>query len=104
MNKGLTVTAIVLVVVLVGVWAFTYVNPGVYVRFKCNQGGDNKRKFYDPNWQARGAVCDGYYIPFGTKTLGKSKKDILAKMATLLPVPTNMKDMKTLAESAANLV
>lgn len=100
-KKATIVTIIVLAIIGVLTFVFRYTNPGVYFKYKCDNGGDSTRKFYGANWQARGAVCDGYYIPFGTKTNGKSFDAILAKMAQTTPVPANKTDMLKLANASA---
>lgn len=96
------VAFVIAAIVGVSVAVFRYMNPGLWMPYKCNEGGDSTRKFYDPNWQARGAVCDGYWIPFGTNLNGKNHKDVLAKMAQINTVkPTTTAKMKELAELAA---
>jgi len=105
MKKTLITSVIVIAVVIAAIWAFKYFNPGVYMKYKCNQEGDNSRKFYGDNWQARGAVCEGLYIPFGIKLSGKNKANVLAKMGELYTNDNSTKNnMKKLAEDAANLI
>lgn len=99
-QKGLIIAGVAIVVVGSFLAFFRYSNPGLFAPYKCDQGGDSTRKFYDPNWQARGAVCDGYWIPFGSKLNGKNPKDVLAKMAQSAK-PSTTQGMKLLAESSA---
>jgi hypothetical protein len=97
------VVGVVLVAIIASVAAFRYTKPGVFMPYKCSDGGDDKRKFYDPNWQARGAVCDGFYIPFGSSIGGKDTTLVLAKMGQSA-LPKTTAAMKTLAEQSAKLV
>lgn len=97
------VAAIVIAISAAFVGLFRYMNPGVFMPYKCNQGGDSSRKFYGDNWQARGAVCDGYWIPIGTDTNGKQYPAILAKMAQSSK-PTTTEGMRQLAETSAKSI
>lgn len=97
---GVAITAVFIAGIT---FLFRYMNPGVYAPYKCNEGGDSSRKFYDPNWQARGAVCDGYWIPFGSKLNGKSFPNVLGKMVQS-PKPTTKEGMKALAELSATQI
>lgn len=84
---------------------FRYSKPGVFAPYKCNQGGDSSRKFYDPNWRARGAVCDGFWIPFGAALNGKDTTLVIEKMAAIntnTPIKKDSASMKALAELAAS--
>lgn len=95
------IVGVVVVVIVISIISFRYHNPGIYFKYTCNEGGDDSRKFYDPNWQARGAVCDGLFIPFGVNLNGKDKKDILAKMGELYSQDSSLKtNMPVLAETA----
>lgn len=101
------IALIVIVIIIAIVAMFRYIHPGVYWKYKCDMTGDNSRKFYDPNWQARGAVCDGYYIPFGAKLSGANTTRVLEWMSQInngKPIPTNSKDMIALANQAAQYV
>lgn len=106
MKKGIITTIAIIVVVAASIWAFTYTRPGVFIKYKCNEGGDNKRKFYGENWKARGAVCAGMYIPIGAKLNGAGTTKTLEWMSELVTsnifvLPTDKAGMKTLAEAAA---
>lgn len=106
MKKGIIITSLVIVVIVSSIWAFMYTKPGVYAKYKCNEGGDNKRKFYGENWKARGAVCSGMYIPIGAKLNGAETTKTLEWMSELVTnntfvLPTDKAGMKTLAEAAA---
>lgn len=99
-------SAVILVIIGAAAAIFRYTNPGVYMKYNCDLGGDSTRKFYDPNWQARGAVCDGLWIPFGSQLNGKSYPAVLARMAHLISAatvlkPTNTVEMRDLATLAA---
>ena len=102
-QKTATIIGVTIVALIGIILGFRYTKPGVFMLYKCNQGGDDKRKFYDPIWQARGAVCDGFYIPFGSKLNGKNTTKVLAKMGESTK-PTTTAGMKTLAEQSAKLV
>lgn len=106
-QKKLTIAAIVIALIIASIELFRYMKPGVYFKYKCNNGGDDTRKFYDPTWQARGAVCDGLYIPISAKLSGANTTRVLEWMGEInkgKPIPTNSKDMTTLANAAADYV
>lgn len=99
-KKILIVTVVIAAIVGVAIAAFRYMNPGVYMPYKCNEGGDSTRKFYGDNFRARGAVCDGFWIPFGSMLNGKKFSDVLASMS-YFPKPTSKEAMRALAEQVA---
>lgn len=103
LSKGKKITIVVIVIaaiVGVAIGVFRYMNPGVWMPFKCNEGGDHSRKFYGDNFRARGAVCDGYWIPFGSVLNGKKFSDVLASMS-YFPKPASKDAMRALAEQVA---
>lgn len=105
MKTVIGITLTVIIVVIVSIFTWRRMNPGVYIPYKCNEGGDDSRKFYDPNWQARGAVCDGLYIPFGTKLNNINKEVVLAKMGEISDINPSAKDnMQSLADMAISSI
>lgn len=88
-----------------GMKAYQKKKPGLYFKYKCDQTGDDTSKFYGDKWQARGAVCDGLYIPIGVKLEGKNYIDVLAKMGELYASDNTLKeDMKELAKKAVQQI
>jgi len=95
--------------------------PGVGVPYKCDQQGDDTviyrgSKGMPDNWKARGAVCDGLYIPDGTNLQGQSTTNVLEwmgeinstrgtpkqwKVITDLIASPSEENMKALAEAAS---
>lgn len=99
-KKILIVTVVIAAIVGVAIATFRYMNPGVYAPFKCDTTGDHSRKFYGDNFRARGAVCDGYWIPFGSMLNGKKFSDVLAAMS-YFPKPATTDAMRALATQVA---
>lgn len=99
-KKILIVTVVIAAIVGVAIATFRYMNPGVYMQYKCNEGGDSTRKFYGDNFRARGAVCDGFWIPFGSVLNGKKFSDVLASMS-YFPKPATKEAMRALAEQVS---
>jgi len=92
MDKKWWILIIVLVVLLAGITAWLLLKkpkcskvstPGLGKRCKCDQKGDDTSKFYGDNWKARGAVCDGAYIPTGANLGGLSAAQVLESMSDL---------------------
>lgn len=110
MTKGqklattLSVIAGVVIVIVISAFSFRKAKPGLYAPYKCNQQGDDSKILQD-NWKARGAVCDGMYVPITAKLNGADYVSVLEWMNELVTngaaKPTNMSEMKTLAELAA---
>jgi len=95
------VPIVVIVIFYAIIYAYKKKKPGFHFAYKCDQEGDDSSKFFGDNWQARGAVCDGLYIPFGVKLNKKNYVDVLAKMGELYGQDnTTKKDMKALAKTA----
>ena len=95
------VPIVVIVIFYAIISVFKKKKPGLGFVYKCDQDGDDSSKFFGDNWQARGAVCDGLYIPFGVKLKNKKYEDVLAKMGELYAInPELKKKMKTLAKTA----
>lgn len=78
-------------------------NPGVGERCRCDQVGDDNSKFYGDDWRARGAVCDGLYIPREFQFTDYNAKQILSKMQELVEkdngLKNNMVDLVRMAEA-----
>lgn len=94
---------IIVVVLLLLSWAIYYFgfrtkscnsvsHPGVGSSCKCDQGGDNSIKFYGSNWRARGAVCDGLYIPSGLNLGGQSPIAVLEQMENMYTANPGVKN------------
>ena len=95
------VPLVVIAIFYFGANAYKKKKPGMGFKYKCDQDGDDSSKFFGDNWQARGAVCDGLYIPFGVKLNKKNYEDVLAKMGELYGQDNTLKkNMKTLAKTA----
>lgn len=93
---------IAIILIIYGItYAYKKKKPGMGFKYKCDGKGDDTSKFFGNNWQARGAVCDGLYVPFGVKLNGKDYVDVLAKMGELYAQDNTLKKkMKTLAKTA----
>jgi len=109
MKKGIILILIFIFVpiVFIGIGyviirAYNKKHPGLRFKFKCDQEGDDTSKFFGDNWEARGAVCDGLYIPYGVKLNGKDYIKVLAKMGKISNgvVPSKKSEMKTLAKTS----
>lgn len=111
MIKQIAIIAVVLLLLIViGYFVFfrtkpcnSVAQPGVGYSCKCDQGGDNSIKFYKDNWKARGAVCDGLYIPSGLNLGGQNPVSVLEQMENLYAANPNLKNnMAALAIEALN--
>lgn len=93
---------IVIIVIIYGIiHTYKKKKPGMGFAYKCDEKGDDSSKFFGDNWQARGAVCDGLYVPFGVKLNKKNYVDVLAKMGELYGQDNTLKkNMKALAKQA----
>jgi len=95
------VPIVIIIIWYLSVRAYKKKYPGLRFKYKCDQEGDDTSKFFGDNWQARGAVCDGLYIPIGVKLNGKDYVKVLAKMGELASNnPELKKKMKQLAKTA----
>lgn len=113
MRKILIWTGVILFVLII-IWAVYYFlfrtkpcksvsNPGVGAKCKCDNGGDDTSKFYGSNWRARGAVCDGLYIPASINLGGQDPVKVLEQMENLYSGNKSLKsDMNQLALTALN--
>lgn len=103
---------ILLVLILLGLVYYFFIrekscrgltNPGVGAKCKCDQGGDDTSRFYGNNWRARGAVCDGLYIPSAINLGGQDPVKVLEQMENLYSSDNSLKnDMNQLALTALN--
>lgn len=92
--------------------------PGVGKPYKCNQTGDDTEIYFGKNgqpdnWKARGAVCDGLFIPNGSNLFGQDTTRVLEWMGEIYTNhPTwaatidykanpNINNLQKLAEAAA---
>lgn len=105
-QKNWTIFGVIVAAIIGAIAIFRYERPGVYMRYKCNQSGDDTRKFYDPNFKARGAVCDGLYIPIGSNLQGINSTTILGWMEQIIidskkPIPQTYLDMKKFVNETA---
>lgn len=114
---GIGITAFVLAVIGVIIYSFRKSKPGVYAPYKCNQQGDDTNIYrgkngMEDNFKARGAVCDGLYIPIGAKLFGQNTTKVLEWMGELYNTQNfpeaiavkkdkNLKNMILLAQAAA---
>lgn len=121
MKKKLIITTIIVViivvVVLVSIYAFKKTKPGVYFPYRECKAGSGDEKIYGDNWKARGAVCEGLYIPIGTNLQGQDTTKVLEWMMEIYSYkgtptewdvtknittrPFSKDSMKELAEAAA---
>ena len=73
--------------------------PGLYFEYKCKEDD----KVFEENSQAKEAVCNGLYVPFGVKFKNKNYVDILIKMNELYKEDVLLiEDMKKLAQLASD--
>lgn len=111
-NNLIIIGLVVFVIILVAVVYYFFFrekacsslsSPGVGAKCKCDQIGDDTSKFYGSNWRARGAVCDGLYIPSSINLGGQDPLKVLAAMEDLYSANNSLKnDMNNLASLALN--
>mgnify|MGYP000308055257 CR=1 FL=1 len=99
------VPIVIIGIVYVSIRAYKKKYPGLHFPYKCDQEGDDSSKFFGENWQARGAVCEGLYIPFGVKIAKKDYVKVLAKMGELYAQDNKLKEnMKSLSKTAVQQI
>lgn len=99
------VPLVIIAIVYASTRVYKKKKPGMGFKYKCDQEGDDTSKFFGDNWQARGAVCDGLYVPFGVKLNKKNYVDVLAKMGELNAQDNTLKkNMKALAKQAVTQI